>query len=218
MGNIVLIIIGIICGIFIGKIYTKAREKAKKRLYKEESIKQYDNITRNIITGNAKFKSKINNIMILTTKLPVYGDVEILYEIDKQDISILKDNKILFNSENIDSTTISDIIRYISQIFSNDINKKRKKITPPDLDFGSMFTGLDFGKIIDDILKSGMPNNSISFSYDPTSGIMQPLNTNVKEQKKKIILEMDAILDRINEVGYDNLTKEEKDFLDNQNK
>lgn len=218
MGNIALIIIGIICGIFVGKIYTKSREKVKKRLYKEESIKQYDNIASNIVTGNAKFKSKINNIVILTTKLPVYGDVEILYEIDKQDISILKDNKILFNSENIDSTTISNIIRYISQIFSNDINKKRKKITPSNLDIESMFSGLDIGKIMDDILKGGMPGNSISFSYDPTNGSMQPLNTDVKEQKKKIILEMDAILDRINEVGYDNLTKEEKDFLDNQNK
>lgn len=218
MGNIALIIIGIICGIFVGKIYTKSREKVKKRLYKEESIKQYDNISSNIVTGNAKFKSKINNIVILTTKLPVYGDVEILYEIDKQDISILKDNKILFNSENIDSTTISNIIRYISQIFSNDINKKRKKITPSNLDIESMFSGLDIGKIMDDILKGGMPGNSISFSYDPTNGSMQPLNTDVKEQKKKIILEMDAILDRINEVGYDNLTKEEKDFLDNQNK
>lgn len=218
MGNIALIIIGIICGIFVGKIYTKAREKVKKRLYKEESIKQYDNITRNIVTGNAKFKSKINNIVILTTKLPVYGDVEILYEIDKQDISIFKDNKVLFISKDIDSTTISNIIRYISQIFSNEINKKRKKITPSDLDIGSMFAGLDIGKIMDDILKGGMPGSSISFSYDPTSGSAQPLNTDVKEQKKKIILEMDAILDRINEVGYDNLTKEEKDFLDNQNK
>jgi|TARA_B110000259_G_C13827647_1_gene327297 hypothetical protein len=43
------------------------------------------------------------------------------------------------------------------------------------------------------------------------------INNIVEETKVEIILDMDSILDRINDVGVDGLTLEEKDFLNKQN-
>lgn len=197
MENLIFISIGILLGIYSSKIYAELISKKKKKVYKKdsglpyskrdsanfssmESIEIFTEIVRNLINNTVYFKIKKGSIIHLSTKLEKYDYVDIICDNVKSEISIFKNDKFLFNSEDIDKISISIIINHINR-------------------------NLTLGKMTESIIKE-----KISKLLETDHNIKK------NEQKIKIKLELDDILDRINEIGYDNLTKEEKDFLNNQ--
>jgi len=124
----------------------------------------------------------------LNTNIKSEGDVQIMYFLDKKEIAIFKGNDCLYTSILIENDIIDKISIGIWGKFSNQIN---------DIVF--------------------LSNNAFD---KKTFIILSGLNQNIDLNTGEIIDEysqynLDDILDKINRVGYNNLTDGEKNFLKN---
>ena len=93
-------------GIMIGVIYQIIIVNIIKNNKNSRKIKQsnevFNQIYDNIIVGDSKFKTRVVDSVYLTTKLPDYGKVDILYTLDVENISILKNNELILDSSLVD--------------------------------------------------------------------------------------------------------------------
>jgi hypothetical protein len=126
-----------------------------------------------------------------------------MYMMDKKDVAIFKSDKCIYTSELLDDKILDEVISAIDT-YHND------KILDTVNMMGLIFSREDFEKKfnvkVEDLQKNmyGGPNQEIS-------DIDRIKNEN--ENKYNI----DDILERITSVGIENLTLEEKEFLDNYN-
>ena len=119
---------------------------------------------------------------------------------DKKDIAIFKNDKCIYTSELLSKDTLDEIITAI------DIYHKDKILDTVNM-MGLIFSREDFEKKFNlkvEDLKKGI--------YAPIS-----MEFNDFDSEEEVIYDIDYILDRINVVGIDNLTPEEKKFLRNYN-
>lgn len=204
-----IILIGI--GFWIGIAYKNWSDKLSEKKEMLKSIldknNQFKQILEKVNTKRSRFKTRINNTVYIGVKLEDFGKVDVVYLLDKKDIVIFKNEKCILTSDSVDSVILNQIMDDIYRVHGHRIEDVVQIL-------GLTFSREDFEKsfgISVHELRERTDNMMKSMSED-TSDIQKIINKNNTK------LDIDDILDKINKVGIENLTEEEKEFLNNYNK
>lgn len=187
-------IIAFLLGFFFSQFIKSVVDKWKE-IQKKKAIESYfEEIKSQISSGNSEFITRVNNIVILGMKMRDFGDVIVSYTIEPKEISILKDNKEILSSKDL---SLKNKI-----ILTQNIEEKHKQKIQDVIEvFGQLFNREEF----EHSMKETISNVKKMLGEDLTPD-------------KKVEFTIDDILDKINKVGIDNLTEEEKEFLRKFNK
>ena len=191
----------------LGFLSSKIAESIKtyfksKKLIKDMS-KQFEEILVNIKKGHAVFISRVNQTVMLDTKLKDYNIVNIVYLMDKSIVCIFKENKCIYTSETIDKTLNENIINNIHEQYGKQIDDvvevlgvtiSREELESKLKDFESINPEMDL-------------NNLMKKESTEIERI-------VEENEERF--DVDSILDKISRFGMSKITQEELDFLKNQ--
>lgn len=193
--------IGFSLGLYTQRKLTERAFRLESEKFSLSKKNQFLEVLSNIKFGSSQFKSRVNDTVYVSTTLSDYGDIDVIYLIDKNDIAIFQGTKCLNTSDGIDVNIIAEIISTIYTIYDKKINdivdilgfkfyreefERSFNVKVDDLKNINLFGGLSNENEIDKI-KS--------------------------ENHKKFNL--DDILDKISKSGIDSLTFEERVFLDN---
>lgn len=137
-----------------------------------------------------KFIKRINSYAYF-----VFNDWELIFNTTENSLFIFYQEKSIASSESlVNKKTINQLIKKINRKWSNDINNTVR--------------------IGDTEISINYVNSQISEKFKQEIFI----NLGQDEQFVEYEFSLDEILDKINLVGYKNLTNEEKDFLKNYSK
>lgn len=165
-----------------------------KKVYNE----LYDNLINNMVT----FNNRIDDLIILNTNLANYGKVEIIIYLNKSNIFILQNDVTLFDSNLIDSDLTIKIHQKIINKYNSDINNIIE------------INGVIYNKTDYDI-KSTEIYNKILSDFNNSNFNINAIVNDLKSQNIKHDYNLNDILDKINKIGYNNLSYYEKEFLKN---
>jgi hypothetical protein len=203
MGYSILGLIGAFC---LGYVFSGFVRKVLEKMADDESTKKvndvYSNLLNNVHGDKTIFISRINNTISLETLLDGEGKVNVMYMMDKKDIAIFKNDNCIYTSNLVKPDLLDEIITAI------DIYHKTKIVDTVNM-MGLIFSREEFEKKFNirvEDMKKGM--------YAP----MEVYDIDKMINEDEIDFDIDYILDRISEVGIENLTPDEKEFLDNYNK
>jgi hypothetical protein len=207
--EILIFMIGLIIGCLITYILSNLISRSKNKNILKDNINQFIQILKNIKSDKTKFKSRVNNTIYIETNLSDYGDVGLVCLLDKKDsldlderapgfMAIFKDGKCIYTSNPIDSDLVNEISKEIELKHNKDINDVVDIL-------GFVFSKEDFEK---------------SFNIKEIRNVIKKEESDIDEivKKNKKRFNIDEILDKISKIGIDNLTEEEKQFLNNYNK
>jgi len=207
MGFISIYFLVLVLGIYIGVFFNRWSIKLSLKIEKMKLVKdvndQYLSILNNINNKKTKFKSRVNNTIYIGTKLPDLGKVEVVYLLDKGDVVVFKDKKCILTSELVETSTLEQISNSINMVHYDEINDVIDIL-------GMVFSRVDFEK-------------TFNFNFEEMKNKMN-MNMSTGSDIDRIIEEnefkfdIDSILDKISQVGIENLSPEERNFLDNFNK
>jgi hypothetical protein len=197
-------------GFFVGYLFKLWSDKLTDKVNSLRDIKdknsQYEKVYQNIINKKSRFKTRVNNTVYIGTKLPDYGRVTIVYLLDKNDIVIFKDDKCIMTSDSVSKDIINNIIKEINYRHGYRIDDIVEVL-------GLIFYRPDFEKNFN-VNFQEIKERAMRMSRE-----MSDLSDIDKIYKKNnVSFDIDEILDKINKVGIENLTNEEKEFLNNFNK
>jgi len=202
MGYSILGLIGAFC---LGYVFSNFIRKVMEKIADDESSKKvndvYSNLLNNVHGDKTIFTSRINNTVSLETLLDGEGKVNVMYMMDKKDIAIFKNDNCIYTSNLVKPDLLDEIITAI------DIYHKSKIVDTVNM-MGLIFSREEFEKKFNirvEDMKKGM--------YAP----MEVYDIDKMINEDDIDFDIDYILDRISEVGIENLTPDEKEFLDNYN-
>ena len=198
--EVLIFISGLLIGCLITYILSNLISRSKNKSILKDNINQFIQILKNIKSDKTKFKSRVNNTIYIETNLSDYGDVGLVCLLDKKDISIFKDEKCIYTSNLINSDLINEITKAIELKHNKDINDVVEIL-------GFVFSREDFEKSFNVNIKE--IKNGVKKEESDIEKIL-------KKNKKRF--DIDEILDKISKVGIQNLTEEEKQFLNNYNK
>jgi hypothetical protein len=205
MGYISIYILVLVMGVYIGVFFNRWSTKLSLKIEKMKLVKDvndhYLSILNNINNKKTKFKSRVNNTIYIGTKLPDLGKVEVVYLLDKGDVVVFKDKRCILTSELVDINTLEQISNSINMVHYDDINDVIEIM-------GMLFSRADFEKTFNLNFEDMKNKMNMSSGSD--------IDRIIEENEYKF--DIDSILDRISEVGIENLSPEEKKFLDNFNK
>ncbi len=173
--------------------YLKVQKIRKKN---NEVFKQ---VLTNLQNGKGKFMNRINNTVQIDTKIKSEGKITMLFFIDKNEISIFKENVCVYTQQNVDEDIINSIISMIWSRFSERIS-----------DVIQLYNNVMDRKTFTKLVSQAKTEVQV-FNLDENGNIIDQIDT----EQKPTPLTLDDILDRINQVGYDGLSQIEKDFLKN---
>lgn len=200
-------ILVLLTGILIGGIISNWSNKLSIRNEELRLIldknKQFKQILEKVLTKRSGFKTRINNTVYIGVKLDDYGKVDILYFLDKRDIAIFKDDNCIMTSKDVKSDLLNDVINNIDRVHYHRIVDIVEVL-------GFVFYREDFEKNFNISVKE-LKERTNMINLDENSDIQNIIKNNNNR------FNIDDILDKINRVGIENLTKEEKDFLNNYN-
>lgn len=191
--------LGFLCSNLV-KIYLEQVE-SEKLTNKVNGI--YSNLLENIYSDKTVFISRINNTVSIETNIESEGLLNIMYMMDKKDVAIFKSDKCIYTSELLDDNILDEIVNAIDT-YHND------KIVDTVNMMGLIFSREDFEKKFN-VKVEDLQKNMYGPNNQEVSDVDRIKNDN--ETKYHI----DDILDRITSVGIENLTPDEKEFLDNYN-
>jgi hypothetical protein len=191
--SLIFLLIGLVIGslsTFGVLVFISKRQESKLR---KKYVNTYNEILKKLTSNEVSFTSRINNTVQLHTEIEDEGEVQIMYFLDRQDVSIFRDGDCLYTSNLIEKDLIEKILKTIWSKFSLQINDVVQLLNNT------------FDKRTFMVISGVNPNQTVD-----TSQIF-----NVPDEDTYTL---DDILDKINEVGYNNLTESEKEFLKNLNK
>jgi hypothetical protein len=198
-------ILGLIGAFCLGYVFSNFIRKVMDKIADDESSKKvndvYSNLLNNVHGDKTTFTSRINNTISLETLLDGEGKVNVMYMMDKKDIAIFKNDNCIYTSNLVKPDLLDEIITAI------DIYHKSKIVDTVNM-MGLIFSREEFEKKFNirvEDMKKGM--------YAP----MEVYDIDKMINEDEIDFDIDYILDRISEVGIENLTPDEKEFLDNYN-
>ena len=200
-------------GFWLGFAYKNLSDRLSEKRDRLKSIldknNQFKQILEKVNTKRSRFKTRINNTVYIGVKLEDYGRVDVVYFLDKDEnqINIFKNEKCIMTSDLVDKDLLKSIVESINKVHYHRINDVVEIL-------GLVFYREDFEKsfgISFQEMKERSMNMMKSMSEDQ-SDIQKIINKNNNK------LDIDDILDKINKVGIENLTEEEKEFLNNYNK
>jgi hypothetical protein len=170
-----------------------------------EIATQFKEVLSNLKKNQAVFVSRVNQTVIVDTRLTKLDVVNIVYLMDKQIVCIFKDNNCIHTTETLDINLKSEILTEINTKFNKEINDV--------IDVMGMTISRDeFQEKIKEIQKFAMKNINLNDLVSSENELDQIINDN------EIKYDVDAILDKISKDGIDSISIEEKEFLDNLNK
>lgn len=199
MGFISIYVLVLVLGVYIGVYFNKwsigLSLKIKKMKLVDDINDQYLSILNSINNHNTKFKSRINNTIYIETKLPNLGKVEVVI-LDEFDVFVFKDKKCILTSELADINILKQISNSINKVHYDEINNV-----------------IDIMGIIvsrSEFEKNEETKNKMNLLMD------SDIDRIIEENGLKF--DIDSILDKISQVGIENLSYDERSFLDNFNK
>lgn len=170
---------------YFNLLFKKSRELSEKVEYFKYIIKTFEN-------GVTKFKYRIDNNVFISSSIPFIGKVDILYQIDKWEIFIIKDNKVISSSIGLKRKMIEDLILLINKNYYFELND--------NINVGGYKISKSY---IDSVLNNANMSNTIE----------QVNKTPENESIQAIDLDIDDILDKISKMGLNSLTPGELMFL-----
>jgi hypothetical protein len=207
---LLILFVGVVLGGLLKNWSLKLSEKIAHNKLILDRNKQFKEILEKSKTKKTRFKTRINNVVYIGVKLIDYGRVDVVLFLDKRDISIFRENKCILTSDLVESSLLKELIETLETVHYH-------KIIDTVEILGMVFSREDFEKQFnvnfDEIKeKTNRMMDAMRIGGEELSDIDKIIN------KNKYKLDIDDILDKINKVGIENLTKEEKDFLNNYNK
>ena len=204
-GSIIAIIIGFFSlGYLFNNLLRKIVDKYNDGKFIKEITDIFQSVLDNLYTNKTSFVSRINGTVTIMTELDKIGMVNIVYLMDRRDIAIFKGDKCIYTSDSIDKSLVDQIIVGVEVFYKHEINDVVNVL-------GMVFSRDEFEskfKIKVEDIKKGM------FGHSPKEEMSDI--EKIKRQNE-IKFNIDDILDRITSVGIENLTPEEKKFLDSYN-
>jgi hypothetical protein len=185
-----LLVLGL--GLYLGSVFTSlyikfSLEKEKEK-YNNKIKTIYSEINDNVVNKKTNFLYRINNTVRFETNTPTLGLISVYFYLNKQEILIIKNDKALYTSSDLDSKLLSELDYTLRVLFSNEIN-----------DTINIFGTIYSRKYFTETFKI---NPNIVDLFSETESFL------IKEE-----YDIDTILDKINLIGYDKLSDNEKDFL-----
>lgn len=203
--SVIAIILGFFClGYLFNTLLRKIVDVYKDGKYQKEITDIFQSVLDNIYTNKTSFISRINGTVTIMTELNNIGMVNIVYLMDRRDIAIFKGDKCVYTSDPIDKSLVDEIILGVETFYKHEINDVVNVM-------GMVFSRDEFEnkfKIKVEDMKKGM------FGHSPKEEVSDI--EKIKRQNE-VKFNIDDILDRITSVGIENLTPEEKRFLDSYN-
>ena len=203
--SIIAIIIGFFgLGYLFNNLLRKIIEGYNDGKYKKEITDIFQSVLDNLYTNKTGFVSRINGTVTIMTELNKIGMVNVVYLMDRRDIAIFKGDKCIYTSDPIDKSLVDQIIVGVDVFYKHEINDIVNVL-------GMVFSRDEFEskfKIKVEDIKKGM------FGHSPKEEVSDI--EKIKRQNE-VKFNIDDILDRITSVGIENLTPEEKKFLDSYN-
>lgn len=197
---------GVLVGYFFKLWSDRLTDKVNNLREIKDKNDQYERVYQNVINKKSRFKTRVNNTVYIGTKLPDYGRVTIVYFLDKSDIAIFKEDKCIITSDSISKELVDKIIKEINYRHGYRIDDIVEVL-------GLIFYRPDFEKSFNvnfqDIKERAMRMGKEMSEMSDIDKI---------QKRNKVRFDIDEILDKINKVGIENLTNEEKEFLNNFNK
>jgi hypothetical protein len=207
---LLILFLGIVLGGLLKNWSIKISEKIAQNKLILDRNKQFKEILEKSKTKKTRFKTRVNNVVYIGVKLTDYGRVDVVLFLDKRDISIFRENKCILTSDFVEDKLLNDLMESLETVHYH-------KIIDTVEILGMVFSREDFEKQF---------NVNFDEIKEKTNRMMDAMRNGGEEQsdidkiinKNKSKLDIDDILDKINKVGIENLTKEEKEFLNNYNK
>ena len=207
---LLILFVGIILGGLLKNWSNKLSEKIAHNKLILDRNKQFKEILEKSKTKKTRFKTRVNNVVYIGVKLTDYGRVDVVLFLDKRDISIFRENKCIITSEFVEEKLLNDLMESLETVHYH-------KIIDTVEILGMVFSREDFEKQF---------NVNFDEIKEKTDRMMDAMRNGSEDQsdidkiinKNKSKLDIDDILDKINKVGIENLTREEKEFLENYNK
>ncbi len=207
--NLSLLLSGIVIGIFLNKWFSKLSIKIEKMKTTKDVNEQFNTILKNLLNKKTKFKTRVNNTVYIGTKLPDYGKVDVIYLLDSKDIVVFKNEKCIFTTELVERELVTKITDNIENIHGEKINDVIDIL-------GMVFSREDFEKSFNINFKELREKSLKMINELKENKDLSDIEKIVKDNQSKF--DIDEILDKINKVGIENLSEEEKRFLNNYNK
>jgi hypothetical protein len=207
---LLILFVGVILGGLLKNWSDKLSEKIAHNKLILDRNKQFKEILEKSKTKKTRFKTRVNNVVYIGVKLTDYGRVDVVLFLDKRDISIFRENKCILSSEFVEEKLLNDLMESLETVHYH-------KIIDTVEILGMVFSREDFEKQF---------NVNFDEIKEKTNRMMDAMRNGGEDQsdidkiinKNKSKLDIDDILDKINKVGIENLTREEKEFLENYNK
>jgi hypothetical protein len=197
-------ILGVIWGFVLFYLaYRYSNWRSDKKIANEISS-QFEEVLSNLKMNQAVFVSRVNQTVIVDTRLSKLNIVNIVYLMDKQIVCIFKDNNCMYTTDQLNTNNLkSEILTEINTKFDKEINDVIDVM-------GMTISREDFQKKLEEIQKFTKNNsNSLNIEKSEVDQILQ---------ENEIKYDVDVILDKISKDGIDSISIEEKEFLDNLNK
>jgi hypothetical protein len=204
---LLILFVGVILGGLLKNWLNKLSEKIAHNKLILDRNKQFKEILEKINTKKSRFKTRVNNTVYIGVKLEDHGRVTIVYFLDKKEnqLNIFKDDKLIMTCDLVDEELLVEVISSINRVHYHRI------IDIVDI-LGLVFYREDFEKSFGISFKELKEKSNMMKAMNEESDVQKIINKNRNN------LDIDDILDKINKVGIENLTEEEKKFLNNYNK
>lgn len=185
------LIIGLSLGFILGVLYVHT----KNFLRNKKILRGIENEFKNILDNFSKvsFLKRINQYVYFN-----FEKYELIYTLDSKEIHIFQNEKCIYTSNQI----LGNII--IKNLESKILEKWNKDINDV-VEINNAIISVNLMK--KEFRSLGVNEEEIEF-----------ILSEKKEETQKNEYNLDDVLDKINQVGYNNLTEEEKEFLKNVSK
>ena len=184
--------------------YRYSNWKSDKKIASNISS-HFKEVLSNLKMNQVVFVSRVNQTVIVDTRLSKLDVVNIVYLMDKQIVCIFKDNNCMYTTDSLDINLKSEILDEINNKFNKEINDVVDVM-------GMTISREEFQQKLEDIQKFAMKN----INLDSLVGGENEMDQIVQENE--IMFDVDTILDKISKDGIESISIEEKEFLDNLNK
>ena len=198
-------------GVLFAAMIRKIGEATKKSSLRRDRIKQFKEVLSNIRKGNSVFVSRLNQTVMLDTKVSDYGPVNIVYLMDKKVVCIFKDSKCLHTTEEMKDMTESlenAIIGHYGSQINDVVQVLGVTISREELESQMKKFEEEIGKAIN--MPKELRDLNLNIKEEDTSDIQKIIEEN------EVKFDVDSILDKISRVGMKRISKEELEFLKRQ--
>ena len=189
-------------GYLFNNLLRKILDIYNEKNYKKEIDNIFQSILDNIYTNKTSFNSRINNTVSVMTELSEIGSVNIVYLMDRKDIAVFKGDKCIYTSDSVEKKLVDEIISGVEIFYKHEINDV---VNVMGMVFSRDEFEKKFGVKVEDMKK-------MSFGQKEEMSDIDKI-----KKRNEVKFDIDDILDRIGSVGIENLTPEERKFLDNYN-